>query len=94
MVTRQQKPKRRVRSNVPEEVGMADTFEVSIAPASHMRCAHLTFSMSPGNASLLCDLTLLATTDFQGGDEHFIQARPIRICFLRHVLIDPEKWVL
>lgn len=77
---------------------MADTFEVSIAPASHMRCAHLTFRMSPGNASLLRDLTLLALTDFQRGNEHLIQARPIRICFLRHVLMtlrhDPEKWVL
>lgn len=94
MVIRQQKAKRRVGSNVPEKVGMLGTFEVSVASASHVRCAHPTLRMRPGNPSVLRDLTLLATTDSQRGNERLIQARPVRIRFLRHVLIEPEKWVL
>lgn len=82
---RQEKAKREVESNVPEEVGMVETFEVPMTSASPMKCAHSIFRVSPGNPYLL---TLLAATDFQRGNEHLIQDRPIRICSLRHVSLN------
>lgn len=85
VVTRQKKAKRRAESNVPEEIGVVDTFEVPMTPTSFVRCAHSIFRVSPGDPSLLHELTLLATIYFQRGNEHRIHDRLIRICSLRHV---------